>query len=432
MRHLPMIWRGTRLVLGVVLLGGMTACDFNDVLDVSDPSRFTDDALDNPLALPAVANGVQGNFDFSIANIVIHTGLLSDELMHTGTWSGYEDSDKGRHRPPPNVGFNIASDVIRLRADKAAERFERVMGDTASRSVLMAQVKVIKGWQNIMKAQTQCEAVVEGGGPAVPDAQVWAAAITNLTEALTVAQAAGSTKWQNMARAGMARAYLMTGDFDKALQSAQAVPDGFIYEAAYSEASSSNSLVTLNHYSENKAAGLDARRWSQVDTTAAGGKDNFIDKWSGQPDPRVQVWHRVVPNRLGVDGITKFYSQNKYSNRGANIPVTHWKEMRLIEAEVYWKKGQFQQAIDKMNVVRASVGLPNLTNPGTSQGVLDRLLEERFATLFLEGQRANDLYRFGLFPTVIGSGFNTKFPMDTNEVLNNPNIPQPRQCPAVS
>jgi len=432
MRLSRMMTGGTRLVLGLFLLGGISACDLNNVLQVSDPSRFTDEALDNVNALPAVANGVQGNFDFSMANIVIYTGLLSDELMHTGTWSGYEDADKGRMRPPPGIGFNIASDVIRLRADKAAERFVRVLGDSANRTVLMATVKVIKGWQNILTAETQCEAVIEPGGPAVPDGQVWAQAATDLETALGVAQSAGSAFWTDMAHAGLARAYLNMGDYDKALTNAQAVSDDFEYDAKYSEASSSNSLVTLNHYSENKAAGLDSRRWAQVDTMDPSGKDYYIDPWTGERDPRVPIAFRVVPNRLGVDGITKFFSQDKYYQRGSDIPVTHWREMHLIEAEVYWKKGQFQQAIDRMNTVRASVGLSDLTNPGTSQGVLDMLLEERFATLFLEGQRANDLYRFNLFPSAIGSGFNTKFPMDGNEMLNNPNIPQPRQCPVVS
>ncbi|MGH7503930.1 MAG: RagB/SusD family nutrient uptake outer membrane protein, partial [Longimicrobiales bacterium] len=90
------------------------------------------------------------------------------------------------------------------------------------------------------------------------------------------------------------------------------------------------------------------------------------------------------------------------------------------------------QAIARMNVVRADAGLPPLDNPNTRDGVLDYLLEERFATLFLEGQRANDLYRFNLFPQVIGTGFNTKFPMTNGEIQNNSNIEQIRSCPKVS
>jgi tetratricopeptide (TPR) repeat protein len=425
-----------RWVLGLVLAGGLSACSLDSVLEVSDPSRFTDDALDDLNALPAVANGVEGRLHQIMAGLAINTGLLGDELMHTGTWAGYEDSDQGRHRPPPQNGSSIVGYTVRVHALEAEERFNRVLGDTASRTLLMARVKAAQGWVELLMAMTECEATDypaagEEFGQIVPDTKMYENAVTVLTKAIEVAQAAKSTKYEQFARAGRARAYLMTGKFNEALADAQAIPKGFQYDADYSEASTSNSLVTLNHYTENKAAGLDSRRWSRVDTTSADGKDYYIDKFSGQRDPRVQIVYRVS-NRLGVDGVKKFYSQNKYKVRGDDIPMTHWREMRLIEAEVYWKQGNFETAITKMNEVRREFGLDDLVNPNTSAGVLDMLLEERFATLFLEGQRANDLYRFNLFPTLIGTGYNTKFPMSTTEMLNNPKATQPRSCPAVS
>lgn len=445
MRYLPKISMGTRLVLGLAVMGGLSACDLDKVLEVNDPSRFTDEALDNVKALDAVANGVEGNFQHRVDAAFTDAGLLSDELMHTGTWAGYEDEDLGRHRPPPGPGGPNWGSSIHLRAKSAAERFIRVLGESeAMSSELMARVVAIDGWDLVMQATFQCEAVIEpvnSAGwydegeeewPAVPDMQIWEAAKQVLTNAIGIANAAGSSHYRNLATAGRARARLVTGDFDGALQDAQSIPNGWEYLALYAETSSSNSFVTLNHYTENKAAGLDSRRWSQVDTTDASGDDFFLDHFSGQPDPRVQICHRCVATRLGVDGVKKFYSQNKYTVRGSDIPVTHWREMRLIEAEVYWNKGQFQQAIDKMNEVRAAFGLPDLDNPGTSQGVFDYLLEERFATLFLEGQRAHDLQRFGLFPQVIGTGYHTKWPMSTTEMLNNTQVSQPRSCPVLS
>jgi hypothetical protein len=416
-------------VLGLAV--GFAGCD--SLLEVSDPSRYTSEGLDDPLALAAVANGIEGSMQLSMDGIGIEVGLLSDELMHTGTWTGYEDSDKGRYRP--GVGSSVAQSTMNgvlTAAVKAEERFKRVLGDAeAMKSKLMAQITAAAGWAPLLMGMINCESVVEPNGPALSDTATMKFAIPLLTRAIEVATGANQTLYVNMARAGRARAYLLTGDYDKALADAQAVPNGFAYSARYSTASSTNSFVLLNHYTENKAAGLDSRRWGQVDTTRAGG-DVFLDKWSNQPDPRVQIVHRVG-NRLGVDGRSKFYSQNKYKDRSDDVPMTHWKEMRLIEAEVYWRKGDFPNAIAKMNLVRTDVGLPNLTNPGTSAGVFDRLLEERFATLFLEGQRAGDIYRFNLFPTLIGTGYNTKFPMNTSEALNNPNAGgRVRQCPKVS
>jgi hypothetical protein len=106
--------------------------------------------------------------------------------------------------------------------------------------------------------------------------------------------------------------------------------------------------------------------------------------------------------------------------------------MKLIEAEVYWRKNDLTQAIARLNEVRADVALPALTNPGTAQGVFDRLLEERFATLWLEGHRVNDLVRFGLMSTMIGTSYNLKWPIGTGEARNNPSVGEPRSCPKVT
>jgi hypothetical protein len=416
-------------VLGLAVT--VAGCSFGDLLEVADPSRYTSEGLDDALALPAIANGIEGNMQLSMSGIATEQGLLSDELMHTGTWTGYEDSDKGRYRPGVGTsGPQTTMNNVMTAAKRAEERFIRVMGDTAVRTKLMAQITAAAGWAPLIMGMFNCESVVEANGPAVSDTAALKFAIPLLTRAIDIARGANQPTYENFAKAGRARAYLLSGDYDKALADAAAIPKGFVYNAKYSNASSANSLVTLNHYTENKAAGLDARRWSQVDTTGSG--DKFIDKWSGLTDPRVPIVYRTG-NRLGVDGRTKFYSHNKYKTRDDDIPMTHWKEMRLIEAEVYWRKGDFATSIARMNEVRADVALPALTNPGTSQGVFDRLLEERFATLFLEGQRANDLYRFNLFPSMIGTGYNTKFPMNTSEALNNPNAGgRVRSCPKVS
>lgn len=409
---------------------GVAACDLDSVLEVDDPSRFTSDDLDAPIALPAVANGVEGDLNGTMDGMVQQTALLSDEFMHTGTWSGYEDADLGRIRP--GVGTSVAQGAlfgVRTAAAEAEERFRRVMGDTVEQSPLLAQVATAAGWANLLIAMVNCEGVAEPLGPAVSDTAMYEAAIPLLQRAISLAQTSGREDYENWARGGLARAYQMIGRYDEALAEAQQVPDGFDYFARFSEAGQSNNIVVTNHYSENKAAGLDSRRWGQVDTTGA--NDVFLDHFTGQEDPRVPVLHRVG-NRLGVDGVKKFYSQDKYFERGSDIRLVGWHEMRLIEAEAYWSKGDYAQAIAKMNIVRDDFGLPPLDNPGTREGVLDYLLEERFATLFLEGHRANDLYRFELFPEVIGEGYNTKFTLTGGEIQNNPNIAQIRSCPKVS
>jgi hypothetical protein len=423
-RWLPWTFLSATLTMAFV---GTAACD--GLLDVSDPSRYLDSNLDDERVFAALANGVEGRLHSNFAGVVINTGLLSDELMHTGTWTQYEDSDQGRLRAGDAADYVNASTYMQIRreAQENIGRFERVLGADANNQEYTARMKNVEAWATLILGQTVCEAVLEPYGAPVNDNGLYQAAIPLFTQAITLGQQSGATAVVNAARAGRARANLFAGNLDAAMADAQSVPDGFRYYAKFSDQGTNNSLVTLNHYTENKAAGLDARRWGQVDTVAG----FLVDRWSGELDPRVKIVHRVG-NRLGVDGRTKFYSHDKYKVRSDDIPMTHWQEMRLIEAEVHWRKGELQQAIDKMNIVRDDVGLPPLTNPGTAAGVQEMLLEERFATLFLEGQRANDLHRFDLFPAVIGSGFNTKFHLPSVEVRNNPNLPEPRPCPAIS
>ena len=75
--------------------------------------------------------------------------------------------------------------------------------------------------------------------------------------------------------------------------------------------------------------------------------------------------------------------------------------------------------------------LPVTSDVSTS--VRDLLLQERFAVLFGEGQRMQDLYRFGLVAQRLGPGRATKLPLTRTEQLSNPNIGEGKEtCPAIS
>ncbi len=424
----------SRLTIAVAVLTGtsLAACD---LLDVEDPSRFTDDALNSPLALQAVANGIEGDLHLAFDSYVIFAALLSDEYMHTGTWTQYDDMSTGRIRAEGvgnDGGIQGAYLQLRLAANRAEERLRRVMGDTATRSPLLAQVKSVEGWANLLIGQFNCEAPLAPGGPAVPDTAVIRAAIPILSEAITLAQDAGAAagRFRDFARAGRARANLLVGNFDAALADASSLPDGFRYLAKFSTATGAqNNLVFDNtHSTRRKAAGVRDVLWPRVDTI----RGFYLDPATGAPDPRVPISHRNGVR--GVDGKTRHFSANKYTTLDADIPMTHGMEMRLIEAEVHWRKGDFAAAIERINRVRGAAGLQAIQNPGTSAGVRTALLNERFAQLFLEGQRLHDLHRFGLVGSLLGTGRATKFALDFNEIIRSDAIPDavPGRCPSIS
>ena len=122
----------------------------------------------------------------------------------------------------------------------------------------------------------------------------------------------------------------------------------------------------------------------------------------------------------GAGGLTAHHRQDKYTERGSNVPTISGTEMRLIEAENAVRSNDAATFIAKINEVRAFHGAGALSaadeaaaNSGAGAlnwdncatwaatcdvnviddmwSILDR---ERFATLWIEGRRFWDLHRW--------------------------------------
>jgi hypothetical protein len=134
-----------------------------------------------------------------------------------------------------------------------------------------------------------------------------------------------------------------------------------------------------------------------------------------------------VNNRFDYFGITK------YADRGANQPLITFREMNLIAAEVYMRKGEFANMARKLNENRTAMGMAAIPDPATAAEARTALLGERMAVLFVEGQRMYDLHRFDLVKDVLGPGRNTMLPLSRNEILANPNMKEGQAtCPKIS
>ena len=430
---------GRVLAVGAVL-GSLAGCD--NLLTVQDPSRFTDSDLDN--ALVAVAVGVEGEVHARVDNIIIGNAILSDMWQHTGTWSGYDDMDHGRTEWERNSNSGIWLLRARFAAQDATARFDRLAAEGATIAPeLRAQVLVSEGWADLIMAGSQCEQPQGQATAAISDIALYAQARDKLTAALSVATGDFSL-W---AQAGIARAELMLGNYGPASTMAGAVmaaaPAGWEKLALFQTGTLTSSIVTLDTWGFNHAAGMREKWWFLVDDTEL----MMMDPLTGELDPRVPIRHEA--GVLGVDGTTEFFSQWKYQGFDDDIPMTHLGEMRLIQAEALMETGDPAGALAMLNSLRSDAGLSDapasmFANPAapTRDEVFDVLLNERFAELFMEGHRLQDLHRFGLtagfmagtgpgrvgFPDGVGDFVGTesvrptKFPTSMTEALNNPNI----------
>ena len=428
----------------IATLAVPTAC--KDLLKVEDPQTFGNNDLDDPAILAAVADGVEGIFQQTFDNAIVYSGLMSDELEDTSTWVAWADMSAGVFTPNYAGGTNdyeaSQNELLRARfaASDAAARFERVMGkDAASKAKITAQVKVTEAWADLINSMDYCESPVVAGGPRQSDAEVLKAALPKFNDAITVATAAGTAgaDYLSWARAGRARTNLFLGNFDAALSDAQAVPAGYRKQALYAEGVATSFPGEQLHTNRNRSGSLRSVWWSMVDTSnnAVATNIQFVkDPWTLQNDNRMQVLH--PRGRLGVNNKTRHYSIQKYADRAAPITITSKREMNLIEAEAFWRKNQLTQAIDALNRNRTTppANLPAFDAAGLSANdVFQRILSERFAELFVEGHRMNDLARFNLVKDKLGAGRSLKYPLSRTEILNNPSMKEGEAtCPKIS
>ena len=439
----------TRALLhGVAVAALVASVGCHDLLKVQDPQNFASSSLDNPILWPSVANGAEGDLQLTLSNFAIFTGMLSDELWDSSTWSDWRDVSAGLIRAnwASAPGWATNQDAIlraRFSAQNAAALFARDMKDTANTSPLMVQVKATDAWADLMLAMGFCESPPTGGAATVSDTVMFQNALTKLTAVKGLAQAAHYTKASDQAlmvnwmTAGIARANLMLGNYDAAIAAAALVPAGFEKDAIYSGNSTAqnNQLFFQGNSGSNRSYTIRGMWYIQIDTTAG----YLLDWYSGQLDTRVPLTHDNNNARgynLGAGGTVKFFSNGKANAAASPIAMAKYPEMLLIQAEGYWRKGDNAQAVSFLNANRALANLPAITLPTTGDvntWVRDAILSERFATLYTEGFRLQDLYRFGLVTARLGTGRAVKLPLSRTEIVNNSNIGLGHgKCPAIS
>jgi len=434
--------------LAVAALGVTAGC--HDILKVQDPQNFASGSLDNPILWPSLANGAEGDLQLQVSSFAVFTGMLSDELWDSSTWIDWHNVSTGEIRAnwaTPGAWSATMDGILRARysAQATATRFAADMKDTANTSPLMVQVKAVDAWSDLMLAMGFCEAPATQGSATVSDTVMFQNALNKLTAVLALAQAAHYTAAQattkatmiNWMNAGIARANLMLGKYDAAVAAAQQVPAGFEKDAIYSAntTAQNNQLFFQGNFGSNRSYTIRGSWYAQIDTM----QGFLLDWYSGQLDTRVPLNHdnnNKLGYNLGAGGTVRFFSNGKANSAGSPVAMAKYAEMLLIQAEANWRKGDNNAAVSFLNTNRALASLPAITLPTTGDvntWVRDAILSERFATLYTEGFRMQDLYRFGLVAARVGTGRATKLPLSRTEEVNNPNIGiNHGKCPAVS
>jgi len=382
----PLPRRGFLVRTGALtVLVTLAACN----LSVSNPDRVQDPLLNDPGAHAAVVAGASLALSEAINWVAFFGGDASKEFTQGGRIHPVKLPLHPGQLTVDEIPDNAWNSAQRARwvAENAVQRFRDVMGAQFDSYGLGAKALLYAGYANRLLGENMCEAVIDGGA-ASDYKDYFRRAEAALTEAIAVAGAAGDTGVSTAATAARASVRLMLGDDAGAASDAAAVPTGFVFRAVYSIENEDyyNFLYWVNAnqpYREISVSGTSNEQYyrSTGDSRVA---------WDTNPAIPTAEFQYV-----------RWLFPTKYTGRNSPINLSTGREMRLVEAEIALRAGDWPTAMSKINGVRTAVisdttgGQPLAPWPATnSTEAWTALKRERGIELWLEARRLGDERRW--------------------------------------
>jgi starch-binding outer membrane protein, SusD/RagB family len=427
-----------RLVAAALLLGGATAC--NEFLTAENPGAVEEPDVNQAVYTDLIANGPIFAYQFGHSEITYWNAQLTDELFNRAVFA--EEGDIDRRFLYSDMTYINAfmygpAQRSRYLGDDAASRLKIILGDTASRDLRIARSLAYAGHSYIDLGEMMCTTPIDLGVPKTSE-EMFTDAITRLNESVQIATAA-KTYYQSLptvnpnlllaadsvryfALVGAARAALNKNDKTAAIAFASQVPAAFDFRAYYSD----NTTGQRNRTYERLTLGSNAYLLN-------------TPFFAMSTDPR-------IPRIAGTTGRAytplspPSYSTFNNTLAGAafapimSVRVASGLEAQYIVAEA---QGPTAATLAFVNTRRAA----GLQAPVTLTGdaLMAELRDQRSRDFYLDNHRLGDLRRYlkyysvDLFPkgpypgSTSGQVYNeqiTCWPLPTNEITGNPNIPK--------
>jgi hypothetical protein len=345
----------------------------------------------------------------ALPGYIVDAGLLTDELEdgQTGASPGLKQSISNvqslDNRRLPSLGFgqenpkdgnsypllqNVRGHINQALGALAA--YDTAAADTATANTLRGELYALQGYSEILLADLFCSGVPLSTLDFQQDftyyagsttAQVYQDAVAKEDSALALlGQASTSDTVLNLARVVRSRALLALGRYAEAARGVAAVADDFSYRLAVQ-------WMTPSPGDRFLFAG------TTVSDREGGNGVPFLS--SGDPRTAVIVLEQPCLGCFPPIFIPQTFPA-KYSQTGFSaFPVADGIEARLIQAEAQLQPATAPSGpwLTTLNHLRASAGLSDTTDPGTAQGRIALLFQERAYWLFATGHRQGDLRR---------------------------------------
>jgi hypothetical protein len=384
------------------------AAGCGDLFEVDSPGQIADEDLNTPDAVPGLVAGMSNRLSNAMGsiggNMVIYSALVSGEMYHGGSYTWDEDP-VGITTPDDNYlgGTWGAIQVARWVTEAGLRRMytDSVLGPEAfATNPYVARAYLIGALANRTLGEIFCSAVFDGG--AAQSSQVYFdRAMGQADSAIAIGGVAGSGATSYVRAAYGVRASLKAwgGDWAGAATDAQNVPASFVYNAAMQLPDPFNEVWDETHQRNEYTV------WSTFMSDTAKAQVENMDgpAWlaTHPNDPRAR-W-TILRNangtvKVGQNGYTYAYQQNKYDVQTASIPLVKGTEMLVLRAEAALRAGtpDIAGAYALMNQARALTpyNLPALAVAPDLATAWKDLHYERGATVWLEGRHLWDAARW--------------------------------------
>jgi starch-binding outer membrane protein, SusD/RagB family len=399
----------------------LVSCDTDDLLTAETGILVDAGSLESPSSAALLLNGALSDFDCALGAHIVASGILADELADAQLGAAGWPLDRRDLTPGDAYGLNGCANnqtpgaynglaIARWSTDNILKKLQEwTDAQVPNRIQMIATAAAMNGFTYIYLATDFCTAAVDLGPELQPN-ELLTIAEQRFTTAMDAATQANSPALLNLARLGRARARLYLGNKTGAAADARLIPADFVYNATASDINNrrSNRIYAVNGQSLFYTIEPSARALTLA---------------SGAPDPRVRV---ASTGARAADGTIAF-TQTKYANLNANMPIARWAEAQLIIAEAEGGAA----AVTALNAVRAKSGVPAL-NAAETANLQNTIIEDRRRELFLEGFRLHDMNRFSVpFNPAPGTAFPIKggtygttrcMPLPDVERNNNPSL----------
>jgi tetratricopeptide (TPR) repeat protein len=293
------------VMLAVVMLAGVSGCDFLDPTEVENPRTTEEDLADAQEPTAALLPGLRAQFARAIGAVVTISAVVSDDYSIQGTGLNKELDEPGAVSPTLMDATGSTGAYWNLQELRALSNFvldDIVPGDDTATPEQIAEAEYYRGMAFLMLGENFTGAVLEQDQPIVTPAELLARAVSSLEASV----AAASGDFALPARAALARAHRAAGSAAEAQAAAQQVlgadPE-FLFAQGYDQQSVDN-----------------------------GPHDFLVQRalQEMQPLPRLD------------------FLDPKYTTEDSDIPVAKAEEMHLILAEAAFAAGDWAGGRDRI------------------------------------------------------------------------------------